>query len=122
MPSWRAFWVIRRAKAASSPPSASASTTAASLAERVTSAIMASRTLTVPPGGMPILVGGALSALIDTGSAVAERQPARIEGREGEVDRHQLGERRRMAQLVGLIGGQFPAAGRIDDEVGSPWP
>ena len=66
MPSWRALAVICCAKLSSSPPSASASTIAASLADRVTSPITASRTMTLPPGTMPILVGGALSALLDT--------------------------------------------------------
>ena len=36
--------------------------------EPLTSAIVASRTFTVPPGVIPILVGGAFRALTDTGS------------------------------------------------------
>ncbi len=118
MPSWRALLVIICAKEASSPPSASASTTAASLAERVTSAIVASRTLTVPPGGRPILVGGALSALIDTGRPSPSDRRPEFERREGEVDRHQLGERRRMAKLVGLIGRELAPARGVEDDVG----
>ena len=106
MPSWRAFWVIMRAKLASSPPSASASTTAASLADRVTKPMMASRTVTEPPGGMPILVGGALAALVDTGKASPSDRRPESSAAEGEIERHQLGERRRMAQLVRLIGRQ----------------
>ena len=49
---------------------------------------------------------------------IAERQPARIESGEGEVDRHQLGERRRMTQFVGSVGDELATARGVEDQIG----
>ena len=58
MPSWWAVRVMRRAKAGSEPSMFSPTVEATSLADLVTSARMASRTLIVSPGRSPTLEGG----------------------------------------------------------------
>ena len=66
MPSLRAVRVIAIANRSSLPPSASASTVAASLAERVTRPMMASSTGIVSPARRPSLVGGMPAARLET--------------------------------------------------------
>ena len=66
MPSARAFRVIIAAKASSLPAIASATTTEASLAERVTIPLIASSTSIVLPGFRPSLVGDCSEALCET--------------------------------------------------------
>ena len=66
MPSDRAFFVISSAKSSSSPAIASATTTDASLADRVMMPLIASSTTMVPPAFNPSLVGDCEAACSDT--------------------------------------------------------
>jgi hypothetical protein len=67
MPSARALRVICRAKFSSLPPIASATTTAASFADLVTIALMASSTAMLWPALSSSLVGDCTAACADTG-------------------------------------------------------
>jgi hypothetical protein len=71
MPILRAVWVISRPKFSSVPAMFSAMTAAASLAEWVTSALMASDVLMVAPGFSPSLVGAWLAACCVTTRSVS---------------------------------------------------
>ena len=71
MPSARALRVMARANSSSLPPSASAITTAASLADLVTRPLIASSTLSVSPGRRPSLVGAWIEASSDTSIGVS---------------------------------------------------
>ena len=62
MPNWRARAVIRSANRSSLPARFSAIAQAMSLAERVTSAMIASSTRIVEPARRPSLVGGIAAA------------------------------------------------------------
>ena len=66
MPSAWAFLVIIRANSTSVPPSASATTTAISLADLTTSALIASSTSIVEPAGRPSFDGGWPAARFET--------------------------------------------------------
>ena len=66
MPSWRALLVMRWAKALSEPATCSAMAVATSLADLVTSARMASRTLMVWPGLRPSFDGAWAAAWAET--------------------------------------------------------
>jgi hypothetical protein len=66
MPSAAAFWVMRRAKLPSLPASASAITTAASLADLVTSAMIASSSEIVWPRFRPSREAGMRAARLET--------------------------------------------------------
>ena len=68
MPSARAVRFMRAAKPATLPPMFSATTTATSLADLVTSARIASSTAIVEPGFRPSFEGGWRAALAETES------------------------------------------------------
>ena len=79
MPIERALSVMRRAKLYSVPPMASATTTATSLADLVTSARIASRTLIVLPGFRPSFEGAWEAACLETLSRLLRvKRPASI--------------------------------------------
>ena len=97
---------------------ASAITTAASLAELVTSPLMASSTRMVWPGRRPSLVGACSEACSETGHFGVELHLAGFEPLEQQIERHDLGERGRMAAGVGIVGGKRRAGIAIDDDGG----
>ena len=118
MPSARALRVIILAKSSSSPPMASAITTAASLAERVTSPLMASSTLMVWPGRRPSLVGACSEACCGHVHFGVELHLAGLEALEQQIKRHDLGQRGGMADAVGIVGRQRRAGIAVDDDGG----
>ena len=110
MPSARALRVIWRANSSSEPARFSATTTAASLADRVTMPLIASSTVMVPPSRSPSLVGDWPAACSETLQLAVERELAGFQPLEQHVERHDLGERCRMADRVGV--------GRMQDRAG----
>ncbi len=79
MPRLRAVWVITRPKFSSVPARFSAMTAAASLADLVTRALMASSTLMVEPGFRPSLVGAWAAAwAVTLSSVLGVSLPARM--------------------------------------------
>ena len=85
-------------------PIASAIATATSLAERVTTALIASSTEIVSPGGTPSLEGSCAAACSEIGIARPKRHCALSSCFEQQIERHHLGQRSGMAQPV-LVGG-----------------
>ena len=116
MPSAWAFCVISLAKPSSSPPRFSATVTAASLADLVTMPLMASSTadglagLEIELGR--ILFGGVFGNL----QLRVEPDLAGVEALEQEIKRHHLGQRRGMAQGVGVRGFEYGAAIAVDHD------
>src|SRR5215831_7275053 len=109
MPSALAFKVISLAKSASLPPMASATTTAASFADLVTSPLIASSTLMVWLALRPSFVGFCSAACI-------EIELAGLELLEQQVERHDLGQRRRVARFVRVDLVQHEARFVIDHD------
>ena len=116
MPSARALRVIMRANFASSSPSASATTTATSFADFVTSARMASSTRMVWPGCNPSFDGACMAALRGDIEIGAEFDLAGLEPLEQQIERHDLGERCRVTRAVGAVFVQHRAGIGIDDD------
>ena len=87
-----------RFRTAESSPSA----VAASLADLVTSDEIAVSTVTDPPARTPSLVGGLAEACVENGILRLLGDLAGLERLEDEIERHHLGERGRVARLVGL--------------------
>src|SRR3979490_62479 len=102
MPSACALRVMSLAKVSSSPPMCSATTTAASFAERVTMPLMESSTLMVWPSRK---------------TRVVELELAGLELLEQEIERHDLGERGRMPERVRIGGMQDRAGIAVDHDV-----
>ena len=69
MPRRRALAFIWSAKPSTEPPTPSAITTAMSFADFTISILIALSSVTVVPGGKPILVGAAAAAFADTRSS-----------------------------------------------------
>ena len=105
-----------RAKVSSSPPIASATTTAASFADLVTSARIASSTERVWPGSSPSLEGACCEAWSETSSRESRPQLAGFDLLEQQIERHDLGERGRMPQRVGVGGVQHAARIGVDHD------
>ena len=97
---------------------ASAITTAASLAERVTRPLMASSTLMVWPGRRPSLVGACSEANSDTSISRIELHLAGFEALEQQIERHDLGQRSRAPDTVGIVRGEHRAGIGVDDDRG----
>ena len=95
MPSARALRVIILAKVSSSPPIASATTTAASFADLVTSARIASSTAERLARPQPELGGRLLRGVVGDLHLGIEAQLAGLDLLEQQIERHDLGERSR---------------------------
>ena len=120
MPSARALRVMCLANVSSSPASASATTTAASLADLVTSALIASSTSSVWPGRTPSLVGACEAASEEHRHLRVELDFAGLKLLEQHVERHDLGQRRRVPQAVGAGFVQRLAGLGVDHVGGVP--
>ena len=119
IPSARAFMVIIWAKRSSEPPPRySPSAAAASLADLVTRARIASSTVRVMPEVRPRRDGGMDAALPETRRTLSRRGAAVAQGLEGQVDRHHLGERGRVALLVRAGGDERIAGAGIGHDGG----
>ena len=104
---------MRAAKPETLPPICSATTTATSLADFVTSARIASSTLMVVPAFTPSLDGGLLRRVRRNCKLGRKGEPLRLELLEEHVKRHHLGQRRRVAPGVGVLGKEcFPGISR----------
>ena len=93
-------------KSSSSPPIASAITTAASLAERVTMPLMASSTRMRLTGTQAEFGGRLLGGVLGHRHLGIERHLAALEPLEQQIERHDLGQRGRVTRRVGIAGGQ----------------
>ena len=107
-----------RRTASSEPPRFSATTTATSLADFVTSALMASSTAMVAPGRRPSLEGAWREALRRDREGRVEGDPAALELLEQQVEGHHLGDRGRMAQRVLVLRMQDAAGLGVDHHGG----
>ena len=96
----------------------SATTTATSLADFVTSALIASSTVMVWPARSPSLVGAWTAACSETRSSAVERELAGFELLEQQIERHDLGQRGRMADGVGIGRMQHLAGIGVDHDGG----
>ena len=114
----RAWVVISSAKRASLPPRFSPMVEAMSLAERVTSAMIASSTRIVEPALRPSLVGGMAAARAETLSLVSSVEPALVQGLEDEIEGHHLGQRGRVGLGIRLVRVQHLAAVVVDQDRG----
>ena len=102
MPSARAFAVIMFAKLGSSPPSASATMTATSLADLVTMARIAVSTRIVSPRLEVKLGWGLCGGMSRHWQLGRELYLALLQPLKQQVKGHYLGERSRMARGVGV--------------------
>ncbi len=119
MPSERARAVILTANWLSLPARCSASAVAMSLAERVTSERMASLTVMVWPGLQAELGWRLGSGVFRHGDSRVEGDAAGLQRLEDEVERHHLGERRRVGLGVGIARTEHLAGLGVDDDFGA---
>ena len=110
--------VIWSAKASSEPPRFSATTTATSLADFVTSAWIASSTSIVSPGSRPSFDGAWRGGVGGDPQRRLEGDPAALELLEQEIERHHLGDGGGMAQRVLVLGVQDAAGLGVDHHGG----
>ena len=121
MPSSRALRVMSSANRSSLPAMCSATATATSLADLMISALMASidrRSRRPPPP--PAWTAAADAALAEKRILVRVAEPALLDQLEQQIERHQLGERGREAQLVGGALVEHAAGIGVDHQHGVP--
>ena len=118
MPRACALRVIISAKALSSRPIASAIATATSLAERVTIALIAFSTEIVSPGSRPSFEGSCAAACSEIGNLRLQRQGAFVELLEQKIERHHLGDRGGVAQVVLVHAVERAPGVGVDDDGG----
>ena len=114
MPSARAFCVISRANSASSPARFSAIVTAASFADFVTTALIASSTDDGLAGSQAEFCRRLLGRVLGNLELGVEPDLAGLEPLEQQIERHDLGERCGMTQRVGVGRVQDFAAVAVD--------
>ena len=93
-------------------------TTATSLADLVTRPLMASSTVSVWPGRRPSLDGACSAACSDTSICAVELQLAGFDPLEQQIERHDLGQRRRAPDTVRIVRGEYRTGIGVDDDRG----